>query len=407
MKRLLIVLLFICPSAFSAYSEMIIEGVKQSNGVWTTAGVMDTAGFVRTTGAVTVAGTTASTSLALAADLPAATTLLKAASRAAGPLALAATAIEVYDWINADPDVAVSGNQFVTEDTSVEIFGYYWQGAWGANTPYSSANASCQAMDAYYTAYNNPELIVTSPTTYTCRLSGIQYPQDNVQAGITRKTCTTQQIASCQPRTELTPEQFNQYLPTQAPIPVIIAGWTKIPALIGQPTPITSTSFPPFSEWASDPYFKDGNWWRDRMDVSPAPTPSQPTRVRIDIGPVKLEGMTDPATPPADTPASGNTQPKEQTKFCDDNPQSIACQELGTAEPEPIVPDEVPFQLDTSQSWGASNASCPASPSVTLHTGKVITFNYQPTCNFLAILRPIIIAFAVLTAIFIAIGRTD
>ncbi len=42
----------------AAYTEMVIEGVKQSNGVWTTAGVMDTQGFVRTTGAVTVSGVT-------------------------------------------------------------------------------------------------------------------------------------------------------------------------------------------------------------------------------------------------------------------------------------------------------------------------------------------------------------
>jgi len=406
MKRLLIAAIFISPSVFAVYTEMVIEGVKQSNGVWTTAGVMDTAGFVRTTGAVTVAGTTRTLPVSMAADIPLATTLLKGASRAAGPIALAAAAYDVYDWINSDPDISTRNNEWIADDSLVHTYGYYW----GIGSECISSNpldvAHCK--DASDPNYDNPVCTQVAANQYNCTLTHKTTPTSKKTFSVNRYSCTNQQLKSCLPPTPLTPQEFDSFLPSSAPIPILISGWTNLPSLSTQPTPIKSTSFTPFSEWMGDPYFKDGNWWRDRMDISPAPLPGQPTRVRVDYGPVKLEGMTDPTVKPDDTPASENTQPKEQTKFCDDNPFSIACQEMGKPEDvEPIEPDEKQFQLDINQSWGASNSTCPSSPSVTLSTGKVVTFNYQPTCNFLSIMRPIIIAFALLTAVFIAVGRVD
>lgn len=419
MKRLLIAAIFISPSVFAAYTDMVIEGVKQSNGVWTAAGVMDTQGFVRTTGAVTVYGTTRNLPVALAADIPASSAMLKFAARAAGPVALAAAAYDVYDWVNSDPDIEAQGNDWVQGNTEVETYGNYW-------TTLAPTNVRCSSSNPYSAAvctqenYNRLEprnppwyhsATCSSPTTSStdvwCVIKTRAPSGATIEFPARRTACSGQSITSCQQPTGADDAWFDTKLPT-APIPIIISGWNHIPSLIGQPTPIKSSSFTPFSEWMGDPYFKDGNWWRDRMDVSPAPLPGQPTRVRVDMGPVKLEGQTDPTVKPDDTPASESTAPKEQTKFCDDNPFSIACQEMGKPEEvEPIEPDEKQFQLDTNQSWGASNGACPASPSVTLFTGKVITFDYQPTCDFLALLRPIIIAFALMTAIFIALGRTD
>ncbi|MNH08220.1 Neisseria meningitidis TspB protein [compost metagenome] len=152
------------------------------------------------------------------------------------------------------------------------------------------------------------------------------------------------------------------------------------------------------------PYFKDGNWWRDRMDASPAPLPGQPTRVRIDIGPVKLEGMTDPNVKPDDTPASGSTAPKEQTKFCDDNPMSIACAEMGELEEDEITPEERPFQIAPKSPWGSDNASCPAPKVIQLGSGQSVSITYQPTCDFLSGVRPAVLALAFLAALYIALG---
>lgn len=409
MKHLLIASLFICPSVFAAYTNMVIEGVKQSDGVWTAAGVMDTQGFVRTTGAVTVSGTTRNLPVTMAADRVAASAIMKSAARLAGPVALAAAAYDVYEWVTADTGIGTQGDQWTEKDPTIEEFGSYW-----GNTPISCPSSNYQSVsDCVGTSiygsgnYGTIPCIKNSDSEYYCVVYPLYNPAAQFPFNARKYTCSNQNVASCKDVVYAGEDYFNLKTGTP-PLPILVSGWNNIPSLQGRPIPITDVRFTPYSEWKSDPYFKDGNWWRDRMDVSPAPLPGQPTRVRVDYGPVKLEGQTDPNTTPDTGPADGNTQPKEQTKFCDDNPGSIACQEMGKPEEvEPIEPDEKQFQLDTNQSWGASNGACPASPSVTLFTGKVITFDYQPTCDFLALLRPIIIAFALMTAIFIALGRTD
>lgn len=340
MKRLLIAALFISPSVFAAYTEMVIEGVKQSNGVWTTAGVMDTQGFVRTTGAVSVAGTTKNLPVAFGVDAAASTGLLRVAARTAGPIALAAAAYDVYEWVVASPDIDASGNDWLGTTIDVNLalaptgkanytVGQYPQ--YGGNACNGISPCSMQkALDWLNLGSFKPFVLTSSlPVTYNSS-TGLYTAPFNCTSGYQPPCAISFQYLQ---NPYISNDIYSKF--DDLPIPsfsVLANGFNNIPSLQGQPIPVTGLSFPPFSEWASDPYFKDGNWWRDRMDISPAPTASQPTRVRIEFGPIKLEGMTDPNTPPADTPASGNTQPKEQTKFCDDNPFSIACQEMGNPE---------------------------------------------------------------------------
>jgi len=414
MKRLLIAALFVSPSVFAAYTTMTIEGVKQSNGVWTTAGVMDTQGFVRTTGAVTVHGATRNLPVTMAVDTLPLGSVVKGAVRAAGPIAVAAAAYDIYEFLEQN-GIGADGNEWVLPDPDKDPLTIYDSYVSPDCSTAISANpagsvAQLWANDVNYKKYlsGHPDWSVSCYAMGTGTRCDLKYKGTYLQKSAVLKycTCSDQQVSSCQPLQSV-PEFKWDSLPALT-VPLLSSGLGNLPSLAGYPKPIKSTDFEPFSEWLGAPYFKDGQWWRDRMDVSPSPAPGQPTRVRVDIGPVKLEGQTDPTVKPDDTPASENTQPKEQSKFCDDNPGSIACQEMGNPEEvEPIEPDEKQFQLDTNQSWGASNGACPASPSVTLFTGKVITFDYQPTCDFLALLRPIIIAFALMTAIFIALGRTD
>lgn len=413
MKRLLIAALFISPSVFASYTTMTIEGVKQSNGVWTTAGVMDTQGFVRTTGAVTVAGSVRNVPVTVAVDVLPLGPLVKSTAKAMGPIALAATAYDLYTFFT-DNGIGVEGDGWVIPKPNpgpMEVPGQYTSTD-GTTAVASSPHGSMDILfndNANWKKYKSGDPDYTFncyPLTNAVRCS--LYWKDGLQltAVFYYYVCSGQDVSTCTPSPPV-PDTTWDTLPALT-VPLIVSGLNKLPTLKDTPLPIKSTDFTPYSDWISDPYFKDGNWWRDRMDVSPAPTPSQPTRVRVDIGPVKLEGQTDPTVKPDDTPASANTQPKEQTKFCDDNPFSIACQEMGNPEEaEPIELDEKQFQLDTSQSWGAANGACPASPSVTLFTGQVITFDYRPTCDFLALLRPIIISFALMTAVLIALGRTD
>jgi len=404
MKRLIIALLFICPSAFAAYTEMVIEGVKQSNGVWTTSGTMDTMGFVRKTSQVSVMGSTTTRALAIRASIPAASLSVKGIVGKLGPYGIAAVgAYDLYNWVTSNGVTEQNGAWVFPPDNEIDSYAPYYgfcKATFNANIKWDNYTLS-QCVKSFCLVSGNPVphyLTGTAPNTIhiACNNPG------NEKGLFTPYTYRPIVLPPVDP-------SFFLGLP-DLPIGPLNDAYSKVPDLIGQGIPFDKVDFTPYSEWYSDPYFKNGNWWRDRMDVSPSPAPGSPTRVRVDIGPIKIEGATNPQVVPDTGPASdpeNTTAPKEETKFCDDNPGSIACQEMGEAEPEPIEPDEKQFQLDTNQSWGASNGACPASPSVTLFTGKVITFDYQPTCDFLALLRPIIIAFALMTAIFIALGRTD
>lgn len=398
-------------TANSAYTEMVIEGVKQSNGVWTTAGVMDTQGFVRTTGAVTVSGATRNLPVAISADVGLASTMLKGVARSAGPIALAATAYDLYQWYNSNG---------LTDSA----------GQWGVLTgditfsPETNGYAQCAYLGGFNTTVadcvsrwqrNYPNYYFTGPMTLDPSLSPNPYcgtndctyrfkqtaniPSASLGFDIVwPKSKTTSPFSNTRPSTDV---DFNK-LPI-IPTNLISSSWGKFPALTGK-TPIKGVEFTPYSEWKSDPYFKDGQWWRDRMDVSPSSIPGQPTRVRIDVGPVKLNGYTDPTVKPPETPASSTTpKEKEQTKFCDDNPQSIACAQMGELEKEEIETKELPVSTAYTP-WGSSNSSCPASRTISLFAGKSVTISYQPICDFVTMLRPLIIGLALISAMFIIGG---
>ncbi|WP_324042668.1 virulence factor TspB C-terminal domain-related protein [Aeromonas caviae] len=399
-------LLFICPSAFAAYTEMVIEGVKQSNGVWTTAGVMDTQGFVRTTSAVTVAGTTRNLPVVATVDMSLSSTLLKGASRAAGPILLAATAYDVYQWFTSDDiDSKPNDNNWYTVTSADTAFNDIGDCYKITSSSYNSSTRKINSMSGVYVHKGEPYVTVESCVAAV--------NQGTTTVVVTNYSGYFTGYSSTFPTSRLIPmalsksyldfrEESLSRIPPPSPA-VLNQGFSRLPAL-KDGFPVSRFDFTPYSEWSSDPYFKDGNWWRDRMDVSPAPTTNQPTRVRVDYGPVKLEGQTDPTTTPDTGPADGNTQPKEQTKFCDDNPMSIACAEMGKLEEEELDTDERPFQITPKSPWGSDNSSCPAPQVIHLGSGAVVEITYQPTCDFLAGIRPAVLALAFLAALYIALG---
>ncbi len=391
--------------AHSAYTEMVIEGVKQSNGVWTTAGVMDTQGFVRTTGAVTVSGATRNLPVALQADVAASSVMLRSAARLAGPVALAATAYEVYQWVLSSPSIDAADNQWIAEQMNTAtpaVSVTYNISTYGGNACPSQSTCSLDAALTWLNTGNGYKPVV---------ITGYSKPTTNADGTVSVKmTCTSKFVgARCDINAKYPVNPFSvtdmESRFNSLPIPstsILANGFNNIPSLSGSRIPIKGVSFTPFSEWASDPYFKDGNWWRDRMDVSPAPTPEQPTRVRVDYGPVKLEGQTDPTTTPNTGPADGNTQPKEQTKFCDDNPGSIACAEMGKLEKEELEVKELPVNTSYTP-WGSSNSTCPSPRTIPIFD-KTISISYQPICDFVLMLRPLIIGMALVSAALIIGG---
>jgi hypothetical protein len=87
---------------------------------------------------------------------------------------------------------------------------------------------------------------------------------------------------------------------------------------------------------------------------------------------------------------------------CNLNPELIMCSKWGTAPTaEKLTLKEVPITID-NKSLGAG--TCPAPKSINLSGGQTMSLSYQPECDFATKIKPIILAFAWLTAGFIVIG---
>lgn len=400
--------------ASAAYTTMTIEGVKQANGVWTTAGVMDTQGFVRTTGAVSVYGTTRNLPMVMEADTALMSRMLKLSTKLAGPLAVAATAYDVYQWATST-DISSSGDKWTQKNESSSDVGFSYGSEWTILNfagVYSSAEAACRSYNESRKgmSYWSPKYVLTPSGAgkYQCACKSADLVYTTCNASVTAKNCSNgSQTLSCVIPTDL-PDDFFLRLPDPS-LPVLSSGWSKLPSLAGQPIPIKGVGFKPYSEWMGDPYFKNGNWYRDRMDISPSGTTSSPTRVKVDIGPVKIEGATDPGTVPDTGPAGGGgtaPQPeKEKPTFCEANPMSIACAEMGELKDEKLEVEERPVDVSYTP-WGSSTSQCPADKVIPLWDDQSITISYSPVCQFASLLRPLVIALAFVAAGFIVAGIT-
>lgn len=421
LKSLFIASLLLAPVlAEAAYTTMTIEGVKQANGVWTAAGVMDSAGFVRTTGAVTVYGTTRNLPVKMAVNRAIASSSLKTVAGRLGPYGIAALgAMEVYDYFNSNNAVPCDGDTkfcFPVDPSLIDptyTYGKYYDitmsgvgNATGSSVTQACTNVASMSSGIYkmdFTSYN--------PSTSRCYFTKANGTSTNGYVYI-RSCPPASTLDSClYPINPKDPKPVyysdSDFLNLPDPSwPVLSDGYSHIPQL-GNP-PISSTDFTPFSEWMGDPYFKDGNWWRDRMDISPSSTTSSPTRVKIDIGPVKIVGATNPETVPDTGPAGGGGAPqpeKEKPTFCEANPMSIACAEMGELKDEKLEVEERPVDVSYTP-WGSSTSQCPADKVIPLWDEHSLKISYSPVCQFASLLRPLVIALAFVAAGFIVAGIT-
>lgn len=388
--------------ASAAYTTMTIEGVQQANGVWTAAGVIDTQGFIRKTAQVSVYGKTASTQVAMRASIPAASASIKGIVGKLGPLAITAVgAYDLYNWMTSNGVSEQGGVWVFPPDNEID-----------SQSPYYGVCRATFNPSFVWSGYTLSQCVKTF-----CLVNGQPTPHYLTNAGSYIEIgCTTpnNKNAIFTPSknnpiilTPVSPDFFST-LPDLS-IPALNDGFAKLPQLSGQGIPISGLSFPPYSEWMGDPYFKDGNWWRDRMDISPSGTTSSPTRVRVDIGPVKIEGATNPGTVPETGPAGGTggaPQPeKEKPTFCEANPMSIACAEMGELQDEKLEVEERPVDVSYTP-WGSSTSQCPADKVIPLWDDQSITISYSPVCQFASLLRPLVIALAFVAAGFIVAGIT-
>ena len=203
------------------------------------------------------------------------------------------------------------------------------------------------------------------------------------------------------------PETIPWELPFPTPLPVDPPYINPEPG----PNPEHRPKFVPTGEPVPNPDY-DPNaepgtanqpWHQPGMRITPAPTVKEPLRVNIDpvnrpqAGPEPLpETEPDPDNP--DKP-----KPEEQQSLCEKHPEILACQVLKDSGEKPELKTEaVEFEFTPETGFGGA-AACPP-PIVVNASGMNLSFSWQPFCDSLGLAKPIILAFAWLSAAFIMLG---
>lgn len=197
------------------------------------------------------------------------------------------------------------------------------------------------------------------------------------------------------------PAEVPRYIP--APLPVELPEMP--PAFVPTGNPVPNPDYDPQAEPSpqNQPYFQPG------VRVVPAPTPSSPWQVDLqpvnrpaqnpepspepEIGPLPEPGTnpgTNPPGPPGETPVTPG--------LCDQYPDILACQILEQPEEEKLEFEEKDLGGDFEIMGGfAGSATCPAFPQIDMLPG----LSWQPFCDQLARIRPLVLAFAWLSAVMI------
>lgn len=143
------------------------------------------------------------------------------------------------------------------------------------------------------------------------------------------------------------------------------------------------------------------------IDITPSPTVSDPWRVDVvpkDI--TKLDPNPLPETEPVpdETPPGQEEQEKEQD-LCEKNPEILACQKFvpDSLEPETLADVEKDLSLTPDTGWGPSSGSCPAPKTATI-MGVTLSLPLDMLCDFALGIRPLLLAFAWLSAAMVFFG---
>lgn len=189
------------------------------------------------------------------------------------------------------------------------------------------------------------------------------------------------------------------------PLPVVDPVINPDPGILPQPEPAPALQPRPYfvpsgtPRPTSDPMV----WYQPGFRIKPAPRPGEPWLV--DIVPEDLpqtDGVpkTDAELNPS-TPVAPGVQKPETPDLCATNPDILACQKLGELTAPELETKNVPVSITPQAGWGAGNATCPAPRTL---PGAKVTWSFQPMCDLMNGLRPILIAVSWLAAAFILLG---
>lgn len=175
------------------------------------------------------------------------------------------------------------------------------------------------------------------------------------------------------------PPQALAELAPQVGVPVDAPVYEPADVAIGSPyTSSTGATFQPMAKISPQP---NGDVMVDTYDLPLTDSTGQP--------------ITNPT--PEDTT---ETPPPESQ--CDKYPNTVGCTDLGTPVDGELLPHvEVPLSFTPVAI--AADATCPASMTVSAF-GKSVPVSYDAACTYASGLKPIVIAIAYLSALFIIFG---
>lgn len=207
---------------------------------------------------------------------------------------------------------------------------------------------------------------------------------------------------------EMAPKPVPDHVPEHFPVPV---EWPVEPPIVN-PSPGPSPQPQPLRVPQGDPQPIPGTdprqWRSPAIDIVPSPTANDPWR--IDVQPkdiIKTDPTPLPETAPVpvptpDAPGDATAPPTEQTDFCKANPEVLACAkpELDTPEEDQTPTKNKDISISPAGGFG-SGGSCPSGKTL---KAAGIQLSYQPVCDFMSAMRPVVIALAWLGAGLILLG---
>jgi hypothetical protein len=197
------------------------------------------------------------------------------------------------------------------------------------------------------------------------------------------------------------------------PVPLPVEAPTLNPDAEGNPRPLRIPTGDPVPVPDTNPQ----EYSKPVTDVTPSPTPTDPWRV--DAQPKNIttsnpDPLPETSTVPSPSTGTGTgtgttpdkVTPKEDPPLlCEVFPNILACAtpELNTPESDPLETKDKQITLAPDSGWGAGSGACPAPRHI---QGANVDFSFQPLCNGLGMLRPVLLAAAWLIAAAIMVGAS-
>lgn len=181
------------------------------------------------------------------------------------------------------------------------------------------------------------------------------------------------------------------------------------PRLIPVGDPVKNPDYDPNAE----PSTQNQPYKQPITEIKPAPVPKTDPW-RVDLTPKDMPVPSpDPAQNPKPNPEpdaqpdpnnpDSNSSPDRQPGLCELYPNILACAGLDTPTGPDLPNKTVDVTVLPNSGWGADNATCPAARHLTVQ-GRDIPIPYDLFCEFMAGIRPVILAMAWLSAAFIVVG---